>query len=433
MKMWKKKTRGNLWTWGAVTLIATGLTAALAGCGHNVQAPQPTTALTGIQGFAQTVTVHMGNMAFLPTTLHVAPGTTVVWNNNDNIAHTVTSGANRVKDGRFDSDDLQPGKTFSYTFTKPGTYPYYCVYHPNMKGTVVVDSPPQTPVPQAEHSMVEMHMENSAGAPNPSTTVYSIAPLGTGTAGEPKQADALRLLPYTMQNGYKVFHLKLKPVYWQTQPNAKQVEAWAFNGSVPGPEIKVNQGDKVMVVVDNELPEATSVHWHGLDVPFAEDGVGGLTQPDIQPGKSWISTFTVNVPPGAYMYHAHPMNDMLKQESMGAFGPFIVEPQGTGWQQVHPGYQEEYTLMLNDSSQFGYTINGLSYPAAPVLPAQVGDNVLVHLINIGDMNHPMHSHGMHFQEIGQDGFPLPNPVTMDTIDTAPGTTYDLAFHMDQPG
>ncbi|MCL6637622.1 MAG: multicopper oxidase domain-containing protein [Alicyclobacillus sp.] len=118
---------------------------------------------------------------------------------------------------------------------------------------------------------------------------------------------------------------------------------------------------------------------------------------------------------------------------MGAFGPFIVEPKGTAWQQVHPGYQEEYTLVLNDSSQFGYTLNGLSYPATPVLPAQVGDKVLVHVINLGAMNHPMHMHGMHFQEIGQDGYPLPNPVMMDTIDTAPGTTYDLSFQMNQPG
>ncbi|MCL6598863.1 MAG: multicopper oxidase domain-containing protein [Alicyclobacillus macrosporangiidus] len=297
-------------------------------------------------------------------------------------------------------------------------------------------APQVSTAPTSGQAMTGMNMDGSPHADGSSAAAdaqYDIAPLGTGSQGEPKQADGLRLLPYTMKNGYKVFHLTIEPVYWQTQPNVKQVEAWAFNGTVPGPEIKVNQGDKVMIQVTNKLPEATSVHWHGLDVPYDQDGVGGLTQPDIKPGQTWTYSFTVNVPPGAYMYHSHPMNNMMKEEAMGAFGPFIVEPKGTGWQQVHPGYQEEYTLMLNDSSQFGYTINGLSFPATPALPAKVGDKVLVHLINIGDMNHPMHVHGMHFQEMSQDGYPLPAPITMDTIDTAPGTTYDLSFQMNQPG
>ncbi|MBX5436420.1 MAG: multicopper oxidase domain-containing protein [Alicyclobacillaceae bacterium] len=68
-----------------------------------------------------------------------------------------------------------------------------------------------------------------------------------------------------------------------------------------------------------------------------------------------------------------------------------------------------------------------------MLTAKVGDKVLVHLINIGDMNHPMHLHGFHFQVLAQDGSPLPAPQTMDTIDTAPGTTYDLSFTADQAG
>ena len=135
-----------------------------------------------------------------------------------------------------------------------------------------------------------------------------------------------------MENGYKVFHLTAQPVWWQVKPGQK-VEAWAYNGSVPGPEIKVDQGDKVKIVVENKLPEGTTIHWHGLDVPFAQDGTGGISQPDIKPGQTWTYTFTVTAPPGTYIYHSHPMNDMQKQEDMGLFGPFIVEPKGTDWQQ----------------------------------------------------------------------------------------------------
>jgi manganese oxidase len=384
------------------------------------------------------VTVDITNFAYNPGTLHIAKGTTVTWRNDDSVAHTVTSGSNQQPDGLFDSKNLATGQTFSYTFQKPGTYHYFCAYHPNMTGTVVVSN---TSAASSNDNMSGMNMSGNDGMAgmnmmssqrSTSSGKDNIAPLGTGWSGEPKQADDLRLLPYKMENGYKVFHLTAQPVWWQVKPGQK-VEAWAYNGSVPGPEIKVDQGDKVKIVVENKLPEGTTIHWHGLDVPFAQDGTGGISQPDIKPGQTWTYTFTVTAPPGTYIYHSHPMNDMQKQEDMGLFGPFIVEPKGTDWQQVHPGYQDEYTLVVNDSSQFGYTINGLSFPATPVLPAKVGDKVLVHLINIGSMNHPMHLHGMHFQLINQDGYPLPAPVTMDTVDTAPGTTYDLSFVADQPG
>ncbi|WAH37296.1 multicopper oxidase domain-containing protein [Alicyclobacillus dauci] len=375
------------------------------------------------------VTIDMHDSTFNPATIQVMPGTTVTWKNDDLMPHTVTSGSNNQPSGLFNSGDVDQGKTFSYKFTKAGSYSYFCTYHPSMVGQVVVDG---NTTSDGNMSGMDMNSSDMAHGTSSSGSDGQVASLGTGSTGEPKQADDLRLLPYKMENGYKVFHLTAEPVKWQVQPG-KTVDAWAYNGSVPGPEIKVDEGDKVKILVTNKLPEGTTVHWHGLDVPFSQDGTGGISQPDIKPGQTWTYTFTVNAPAGSYMYHSHPMNDMLKQENMGLFGPFIVEPKGTGWQQVHPGYQDEYTLMVNDSPEFGYTINGLSYPATPVLPAKVGDKVLVHLINIGAMDHPMHLHGMHFQELNQDGYPLPSPITMDTINTAPGTTYDLSFVANQPG
>ncbi|WEG14822.1 multicopper oxidase domain-containing protein [Pullulanibacillus sp. KACC 23026] len=358
------------------------------------------------------VEVDMENMNFTPNVIYVTKGTTITWKNKDATPHNVTS-----NQGLFQSKTMSQGDTFSYTFKKNGTYTYNCTFHPGMNGEVIV---------------TDKKADQTSAASTGTKKSETIAPLGTGTSGEVKQADDTRLLPYKMENGYKVFHLDAKPVYWEVKPGDK-VEAWAYNGTVPGPEIKVNQGDKVKIIVKNDLPEGTTVHWHGLDVPFKQDGTGGISQPDIKPGESWTYKFTVNASPGTYMYHSHPMTDMLKQEQMGLFGSFIVEPKGTGWEQVHPGYQDEYTVVVNDSPQFGYTINGLSYPATPVMPVKLGDKVLVHIINIGSMVHPMHLHGMHFQEISQDGVPLPAPITMDTLSTSPGTTYDIAFTADQVG
>ncbi|WP_051344383.1 multicopper oxidase domain-containing protein [Alicyclobacillus herbarius] len=416
-----------------VVLTALGLAITTAGCQTTAATDHPTSASTSsVTTDKKQVTVKMSQLAYSPQTLHVTVGTTVTWRNDDTMAHTVTSGQQPHKDGRFDSGNLDPGQTFSYTFKKPGRYPYFCTYHPGMTGTVVVSqavSDSQVETSTNSGNQMAGNMDHSSAA---SDTPDHVAALGSGTQGEPKQPDDTYLLPYKMEHGYKVFHLTAEPVWWQVKPGEK-VEAWAYNGSVPGPEIKVDQGDKVKIVVDNKLPEGTTVHWHGLDVPFSQDGTGGISQPDIKPGHTWTYSFTVKAPPGTYMYHSHPMKDMEKQEDMGLFGPFIVEPKGTGWKQVHPGYQREYTLVVNDSPQFGYTINGLSYPATPVLPAKVGDKVLVHLINIGSMDHPMHLHGMHFQWIEQDGRSLPQPMTIDTLNTAPGTTYDLSFVASQVG
>ncbi|GLG02294.1 hypothetical protein Alches_23350 [Alicyclobacillus hesperidum subsp. aegles] len=390
------------------------------------------------------VQVSISDYSFSPSKITVPVGTTVVWTNNDLVVHSVTSGSGKPS-GLFDHD-VAPFATFSYTFTKPGTYPYYCKYH-SMSGTVVVtaqgssqttSSLPSNNTTSMGNSMGGMNMSGSNSATNAGgaygpygSNQDRIAPMGTGTKGEPVLPDGLRLLPYTMQDGYKVFHLTAEPVWWETSAGHK-VEAWAYNGTVPGPEIRVNTGDKVKIIVTNDLPEGTTVHWHGLDVPFSQDGTGE-SQMDIPSGHQYTYTFTVHVPPGTYIYHAHPMNDMLKQDKLGLSGPFIVEPKGTSWRGIHPGYQREYTLFLNDSPQFGNDINGKLYPAVPVFKAKLGDKVLVHIINMGSLNHPINLDGMHFQEIEQDGYPLPAPVWMDTLDTQPGTTYDIEIQANNVG
>src|SRR6516165_10751918 len=108
-------------------------------------------------------------------------------------------------------------------------------------------------------------------------------------------------LPWTLKDGVKEYRLVAQPVKREFAPGMV-VNAWGYNGQTPGPTIEAVAGDRVRIFVKNELPEWTTVHWHGVLVPNGMDGVGGLTQPQIPPGKTGIYEFTVNEP-GTYMYH----------------------------------------------------------------------------------------------------------------------------------
>src|SRR5216684_4489177 len=97
---------------------------------------------------------------------------------------------------------------------------------------------------------------------------------------------------------------------------------WAYDGTVPGPEIRVRQGDPVRIEVTNKLGEDTTVHWHGIRLPNRMDGVPGLTQPPIRPGESFTYEFT---PPDAGTFWYHPHANSLQQLGRGMAGALIVE------------------------------------------------------------------------------------------------------------
>src|SRR3954470_16827934 len=140
------------------------------------------------------------------------------------------------------------------------------------------------------------------------------------TAGKGNQ-----LLAPRMDGGVKVYELTAKKIQWETEPG-KFVEAWAYNDQIPGPQIRVKEGDKVRVILHNELPESTAVHFHGLELPNAMDGVPFITQPPVKPGQSFTYEFTVPNA-GSHMYHSH--HNSAKQVGLGLLGAFIVEPKTT--------------------------------------------------------------------------------------------------------
>ena len=130
-------------------------------------------------------------------------------------------------------------------------------------------------------------------------------------------------LPWRMKNGVKEFHLVAEPVVREIAPGMK-ANLWGYNGQSPGPTIEVVEGDRVRIFVTNKLPEHTSVHWHGQRLPNGMDGVTGLTQPGIQPGKTFVYEFAAKRP-GTFMYHPHA--DEMTQMAMGMMGFWITHPK----------------------------------------------------------------------------------------------------------
>jgi manganese oxidase len=212
------------------------------------------------------------------------------------------------------------------------------------------------------------------------------------------------------------------PVEWEVSPG-QVVTAWAYNEQVPGPEIRVHRGDRIRVILTNHLPEPTVIHWHGLTVPNAMDGVPYVTQDPVMPGATFTYEFKVVDSPGTYLYHSH--FDSASQVARGLYGPFVIEPRHASW-------DVEYTEILNDGT-LGYTIDGKGWPATAPLVAELGQTVLIRLANVGQMLHPLHLHGYHFTVVDQDGFPLDHPYAADTLVVAPGETYDVLVKADQPG
>lgn len=214
-------------------------------------------------------------------------------------------------------------------------------------------------------------------------------------------------LPFELDNGVKVFHLIAEPVKQELIPG-KSVNLWGYNGSAPGPTIQAKQGERVRLIVDNHLPEPTSMHWHGFDIPFDMDGGPGLSQDPIRPGGRFVYEFTLQQE-GTYFYHSH----MAMQEMMGMIGAFIMHPKEPYDPPVDQDFAivlQEYAILPNNPTpnsmnmEFNWvTFNGKSGPASTPLIVRLGDRVRLRLINLGMDHHPIHLHGHQFVITGTEG------------------------------
>lgn len=249
-----------------------------------------------------------------------------------------------------------------------------------------------------------------------------------------------RTLPWKMNAGVKEFRLTAEPIEHEFAPGMT-VKAWGYNGISPGPMIEAVEGDRIRIFVTNRLPEHTTIHWHGLFLPNGMDGVGGLNQPHIKPGETYVYEYTLRQH-GTFMYHPHA--DEMVQMAVGMMGMFIVHPKTPSqvdrdfsfltheWA-VHPGtYRPDPSVMLDFNI---FTFNSKVFPETAPLVVKTGDRVRIRIGNLSMNQHPIHIHGHAYKVTGTDGGPIPEagqwPQT--TVAVPVGSTRDVEFVADVPG
>lgn len=267
-----------------------------------------------------------------------------------------------------------------------------------------------------------------------------------GVAGKPAPTGQVREV-----------QLVAKEAPWEIAPGVS-VPAITYNGQVPGPLIRVTEGDTLRVTLKNELKQATTIHWHGLHVPNAMDGVPPFTQAPIEPGQSFTYEFPASHA-GTFMYHSH--LNAVEQIDRGLYGPLIIDPATP----PPARFDREFTMVLSAWDTSGmpggdhrmpagggmprpnqtaggmsmaynyFTINGKAFPANETWTVREGELIRVRLINISNLAHPMHLHGHDFTVVAKDGEAIRPELqqTLNTLSVDAGETYDVVFRADNPG
>ncbi|MFN8619518.1 MAG: multicopper oxidase domain-containing protein [Chloroflexota bacterium] len=230
---------------------------------------------------------------------------------------------------------------------------------------------------------------------------------------------------------FKVFDLTIDEIDWQIDAQMPPVKALGYNGTWPGPLLRVTQGDKVRANFKNNLPETTAVHFHGVEfLDWYQDGVPFVTQNPIKPGETYTYEF-VAPNAGSMMYHSH--HNATDQVGRGLLGAFIVDPKDPAESYAAQGVTQEVIFIHNDSLG-GFTINGHGFPGTAPIVAHVGDKILIRYMNEGVMMHPWHTHGFAQHIVARDGRPLGTAAfDCDTLGVNPGERYDAIVDCDRPG
>ena len=249
-------------------------------------------------------------------------------------------------------------------------------------------------------------------------------------------------LPWRMNNGVKEFHLVAEPCVRQLAPGMK-VNLWGYNGQSPGPTIEVVEGDRVRIFVTNKLPEHTSIHWHGQRLPNGMDGVTGVTQPPIKPGKTFVYEFVARRP-GTFMYHPHA--DEMVQMAMGMMGFWVTHPKDAKFMSVDrdfvfllnaydvdPGSMTPKVSTMLDFNLFNF--NSRVFPGIDPMVVRQNDRIRIRIGNLTMTNHPIHLHGHEFTVTGTDGGWTPRSSRWPevTIDIGVGQMRAIEFDATEEG
>jgi FtsP/CotA-like multicopper oxidase with cupredoxin domain len=264
------------------------------------------------------------------------------------------------------------------------------------------------------------------------------APVDVAT-GPPVVTPDVPDLSWEMDGAVKVFKLTSEVVKRKIAP-FKTIDAWGYNGSCPGPTIQIQQGDRVRVIFENRLPESTTVHWHGLEIPIEQDGVPWISQKPIPPGEKYTYEFTVHQE-GTFFYHAH----SAMQEMMGQIGLLIAHPEKA----YKPRVDHDYAIVLQEwavlpsntvpntaGMEFNWlTFNGVSAPAITPMIARLGTRVRLRIVNLGMDHHPIHLHGNQFVQTGTEGGRAPESswYPMNTVLVGVAQARVVEFDAKYPG
>jgi FtsP/CotA-like multicopper oxidase with cupredoxin domain len=359
----------------------------------------------------QVLSVELGDLFIKPVKLTAEAGALTIEVHNGGAAKH-----NFAIEGLAKTPMLAPGDSFTLEIDdiEAGTYTYICEVSGHadggMKGTLVVGKGGGGGS-TAEH---EGHMSAAEMAEHDAERTGSFPAETKGHGGE--------VLEPTMDGDTKVFELTASVIKWEVEPGVFK-EAWAYNGAVPGPQIEANLGDKIRIVLHNELPEPTTIHSHGMTVPADMDGVPGISQDAVLPGKSFTYEFTIRNS-GSNMYHSH--FNAQKQVPMGLLGTMVIADPDD------PQVDLDYTMVLNDGP-LGFTLNGKGFPATEPLAVTRGDVVRIRYMNEGLQIHPMHLHGMPQEVIAVDGHLLDDTYAKDTVMVAPGERVDVLVRATETG
>lgn len=272
--------------------------------------------------------------------------------------------------------------------------------------------------------------------------VQPALPTGTASTQDAAAAGLLHeqaLAPdTTAADGAAHYTLTASEFAWQLYPG-RVVTAWGYNNSVPGPLLRWRVGERASVTLVNRLPQPTSLHWHGLAVPEADDG-DPMTSPAVQPGASATYTFVVTPQMvGTHWYHSHVNTDY--QVDAGLHGDLIVDPAPAATDAASSARPDVDALIslsafkvAGSEGENAFTINGKAFPAAPQLELRQGQRVLIRLVNdSAEQTHVMHLHGYTWTQVATDGNPTPAGSNSNNVTLGPGETADMLVVADNPG
>lgn len=245
------------------------------------------------------------------------------------------------------------------------------------------------------------------------------------------QSTHAHLIPEEHKIPHKMHHV----------PKYQKIKCWGYNGSIPGPTIEAHEGDTIRVVLKNELPEPTSIHWHGFEIPNNQDGAAPETQRPVMPGEKFTYEFTLHQS-GTLMYHSG--FNVMRQEHMGLHGSVVIHPK-----KYKKKIDKDFVIMLQQwailpGSEYldfvtmdfnWFTFNGKSAPNIPVLTVNQGDHVRIRFTNVIMDGHPIHIHGYRWKNVSTEGGPIKSSAQTkgSTIFVTAGTTRDVEFTAWNPG